>query len=58
MADGKYKDLNKRTGLDKILNKKAFRVASNQKYNRYQRGLASLVYRFTSFLLKYLNVVV
>ena len=46
MADGKYKDLNKRTESDKVLKDKAFKIASNQKYDRCQRGLASMVYKF------------
>ena len=46
MAYGKYKDLNKITQLDKVLRIKAFEIASNPKYNGYQRGLASVVYKF------------
>ena len=46
MAYGKYKDLNKRTQSDKILRDKAFEIASNQKYDGYQRRLASMVYNF------------
>ena len=42
----KYKDLNKRTQSDKVLKDKAFEIASNSKYDGYQRGLASMVYRF------------
>ena len=40
------KDLKKRTQLDKVLKDKAFKIASNPKYDRYQRGLASMVYKF------------
>ena len=36
MAYGKDKDLNKRF--------KSFKIASNPKYDGYQRGLASVVY--------------
>ena len=43
MAYGKSKDLAKRTQPDKD---KAFKISSNPKYNGYQRGLASMVYRF------------
>ena len=43
MAYGKYKHLAKRTESDKLL--KAFSFASNPKYDGYQRGLASLVYK-------------
>ena len=46
MAYGKSKDLVKRTQSDKVLKDKAFRIASNPKYDGYQRGLASMVYRF------------
>ena len=46
MAYGKYKDLNKRTQSDKILRDKAFEIASNPKYDGYQRELASMVFKF------------
>ena len=46
MAYGKSKDLVKRTQPDKILRDKAFKIASNPKYDGYQRGLASMVYKF------------
>ena len=46
MAYGKYKDLPKRTQSDKVLRDKAFKVASNPKYDRYQRGLASMGFKF------------
>ena len=46
MAYGKYKDLTKRTESDKDLEDKAFKIASNPKYDGYKRGLASMVYRF------------
>ena len=36
----------KRTQSDKILKDKAFKIASNPKYDGYQRGLASMVYKF------------
>ena len=41
VAYGKYKDLTKRTQSDKAL-----KIASNPKYDGYQRGLASMVYKF------------
>ena len=44
MSYGKYKDLNKRTQSNKDLRNKAFEIASNPKYNGYQRVLASTVY--------------
>ena len=46
MAYGKSKNLTKRTQLDKVLRDKTFKIASNPKYNGYQRGLASMVYKF------------
>ena len=46
MAYGKSKDLVKRTQSDKVLKNKAFKIASNPKYDVYQRGLASMVYTF------------
>ena len=45
MAYGKSKDLIKRTQSDKILRNKAFKIASYPKYDGYQRGLASMVYK-------------
>ena len=41
MAYGKSKDLVKRTQSDNV-----FKIASNPKYDGYQRGLASMVYKF------------
>ena len=46
MAYGKTKDLVKRTESDKVLKDTAFKIASNPKYDSYQRGLASMVYKF------------
>ena len=46
MTHGKSKDLIKRSQLDKVLRDKAFKIASKPKYDGYQRGLASMVYRF------------
>ena len=46
MAYGDFKDLTKRTVADKVLRDKAFKIASDQKYDGYQRGLASIVYKF------------
>ena len=48
--DGKpyryFKDLAERIPSDKMLCDKAFNIAKNPKYDRYQRGLASMVYKF------------
>ena len=46
MTYGKYKDLTKRTQSNKVLEDIAFEIASNLKYDGYQRGLASMVPRF------------
>ena len=46
MAYGDFKDLKRRTASDKVLRDKAFSVAKNPKYDGYQRGLASIVYKF------------
>ena len=46
MAYGKSKDLVRRTQSDKVLRDKAFNIASDPKYDGYQRGLASMVYKF------------
>ena len=45
MTYGDFKDLAKRTAADKILRNKAFKIASDQKYDGYQRGLVSMVYK-------------
>ena len=39
------KDLTKRIVGDKILRNKEFKIAEDQKYDGYQRGLASMVYK-------------
>ena len=46
MAYGDFKDLARRTASDKVLRDKTFNIAKNSKYDRYQRGLASMVYKF------------
>ena len=46
MAYGYFKDLPKRTATDNVLRDKAFKIVSDQKYDGYQRGLASMVYNF------------
>ena len=40
------KDLINRTRADKVLRDKAYDIASNPAYDGYQRGLASIVYKF------------
>ena len=46
MAYGDFKDLARKTASDKVLRVKAFNIAKNPKYDGYQRGLASMVYKF------------
>ena len=46
MAYGDFRDLTKRTAADKVLRNKAFNIAKDPKYDGYQRGLASMVYKF------------
>ena len=46
MAYDKSKHLAKITQSDKVLRDKAFKMAKDPKYDGYQRGLASMVYRF------------
>ena len=41
-----HKDLINRTQADKVLKDEAYDIASNTKYDGYQRGLASMVYKF------------
>ena len=41
-----HKDLINRTKSDKVLRDKAYNIASNPEYDGYQRGLASMVYKF------------
>ena len=46
MAYGKSNYLVKRTQSDKVLRDKAFKIISDPKYDGYQRGLASMIYKF------------
>ena len=46
MAYRDFKDLARRTAADKVLRDKAFNIAKNPKYDGYQEGLASMVYKF------------
>ena len=41
-----HKDLINRTKSDKVLRDKTYNIASNPEYDSYQRGLASMVYKF------------
>ena len=40
-----FKDLTRRTAPDKILCDQAFNIAKTPKYDGYQRGLSSMVYK-------------
>ena len=47
--DGVYsgiEDLARKTNSDKILKKSPYDIALNPKYDGYQRGLASIIYKF------------
>ena len=46
MAYGDFKNITRRTALDKALCDKAFNIAKNPKCDGYKRGLASMVYKF------------
>ena len=46
MAYEDFKDLKRRTFSPKVLKDKAFNIAKIPKYDGYQRGLASMVYKF------------
>ena len=45
MAYGDFRDLAKRTSADEVFKNKAFNIAKNPKYDEFQRGLASMVYK-------------
>ena len=45
-ANTDHKDLINRTEADIVLRDKAYDIASNPEYDGYQRGLASMVYKF------------
>ena len=46
MDSGDFKDLARKTASDKVLRGKVFNIAKNPKYDGYQRGLTSMVYKF------------
>ena len=46
MAYRDFKDLARRTAADRFLRDKAFDIAKNPKYDKYQRGMTSIVYKF------------
>ena len=45
MAYGDFKDLKRRTAADNVLRDKTFNIAKNSKYDGYETGLASMVYK-------------
>ena len=50
LAYGKYKNSAKRTESDKVVRDKAFKIASNPKYNGYERVLVSYPLYFVRVL--------
>ena len=53
LAYGDFKDLARKIVSDKILHDKAFNIAKNLKYDRYQHGITSI-----NYLIKNVSVVV
>ena len=47
-AYGDFKDLSKRRNPDHTLHNKAFNIAKYSKYDEYQRGIATLAYKFST----------
>ena len=45
MANGDFKDLNRRTFADKVLRDKTLNIAKDPKYDGYERGLDSMIYK-------------
>ena len=52
MAYRDFIDLARKTASDKGIRDKAFNIAKKTKYDRYQRGLASMVYNFLQLKVK------
>ena len=46
MTDRDFKDLARKAASDKVLRDKVFNIAKYPKYDGYQGGLASMVYKF------------
>ena len=44
IANGEFKDLNRRTAADKVLRDKKFYTVKNLRYDGYQHGLFSMTY--------------
>ena len=56
MTYGYFKDLPRGTIANKILGNKAFDIAKNPKYDRYQRGLASMIFLVKRLLRLQINL--
>ena len=56
MAYRDFKDLAKKTASDNVLRGKAFNLAKNPKYDRYQKGLAFMLISFLKNNLLYLQI--
>ena len=41
-----FEDLRRRMAPDRVLGDKAFNITKNPRYDGYQRGLVSMVYKF------------
>ena len=46
MAYGNFKDLARRTGADEFSRDKALNIVKDPKYDGFQRGIASMVFKF------------
>ena len=46
MAYGDFKDIARRTVSDKVWRDKAFNIGKNPKFDGYQTGIASMIYKF------------
>ena len=52
----RFKDLTRRTGSDKIFHYKAFNNAKHPKYDGYQQGLLSMLYKSSGIGVKNKNI--
>ena len=58
MDYGRSNDLSKRTQSDKVMRDKAFKISSDPKHDGYERGLASMVYKFFAEVVSLTNQVI
>ena len=49
MAYANFKDLTRRTAANKSLRDKAFNIAKDSRYDAYQHGITSIVYKFFGY---------